>query len=50
MCDPECVKRFERVELKINSMSNDIKWFKWLIRSVILIVGSYFGVDMAGIV
>lgn len=50
MCDAECVKRFERVELKVNSIVNDIKWFKWLIRSVIIIIGSYLGIDMAGVV
>ena len=50
MCDLECVKRFERVELKVNSIANDIKWFKWIIRSSIILVGLVFGVDLTELV
>lgn len=50
MCDPECRKRFKAVELNVNSMANDLKWMRWLLRSLIVIGGAVFGVDMTGLI
>lgn len=50
MCDEDCRKRFERIELNVNSMANDLKWIRWLIRSLIVIGGAAFGVDVSGLV
>ena len=50
MCDPECRDRFERIELVVNAMSNDMKWIRWLIRSVLVIGAAAFGFDITGLV
>ncbi len=49
MCDEECRKRFKAIELNVNSMANDLKWMRWLIRSAIVIGGAAFGVDVTGL-
>lgn len=50
MCDPECRKRFEAVEKEVHQIANDMKWIRWLIRTVIVIGGAAFGVDVSGLV
>jgi hypothetical protein len=50
MCDEECRKRFKAIELNINSMANDLKWMRWLIRSAIVIGAAAFGVDVTGMI
>lgn len=50
MCDPECVKRFERIELLVVSMANDMKWLKWLVRSGIIVGAAALGVDITGVI
>lgn len=49
MCDEECRKRFEAVELKVNQIANDMKWFRWLIRTGIIVGAAAFGVDLSGL-
>jgi len=50
MCDPECRKRFEAIEISINSIANDLKWMRWIVRSAILIGAAALGVDLTGVV
>lgn len=50
MCDPECRKRFKAIELNINSMANDLKWMRWLVRTAIILIGGFFGLDLTGVV
>lgn len=50
MCDPECVKRFERVELKVNQIATDMKWFRWLVRTSVIGIGLFLGADLTGVV
>lgn len=50
MCDPECRERFKAIELNVNSMTNDLKWMRWIVRSAIILIGVFFGVDFSGVV
>ena len=50
MCDEECRKWFERIEVKVNQTANDMAWIRWLLRSVVIIGGIIFGVDVSGLV
>lgn len=50
MCDPECRKRFEAVELNLVSIANDLKWMRWIARTGIILVGAFFGLDLSGVV
>ena len=50
MCNKECLDRFQRMELKINQISTDMKWFKWLIRTAIIGIGAFFGLDISGMI
>lgn len=49
MCDSECIKRFERLEIKVTQIANDMRWFKWLIRSAIVLGAAILGIDVSGV-
>lgn len=50
MCDEECRKRLERVEFEISSISNDMKWIRWILRTGIVAGGLILGIDVTGMV
>ena len=50
MCDPDCIKRFERIELLVVSMANDMRWLKWILRTALVIGGAALGIDLSGVV
>lgn len=50
MCDAECRKRFKAIELDINSMTNDLKWMRWIGRGVIIVIGGFFGLDLTKVI
>lgn len=50
MCDEDCRKRFERIELKVNQTANDMLWIRWLLRTAVVAGGLAFGVDLTGVV
>lgn len=50
MCDAECRKRFEAIELSINSIANDMKWMRWIVRSGLVLGGAALGIDMTGVI
>lgn len=50
MCEVECRKRFERVELKVNQMANDMLWVRWMLRTGLIAGGAILGLDVAGMV
>ena len=50
MCDEECRKRFIAIEMDINSISNDMKWMRWIVRSAIVLGAAALGIDLTGVV
>lgn len=50
MCDPECAKRFQAMELKLATITTDVKWVKYMCGAVVVIVGAVFGIDLKGMV
>lgn len=50
MCDKECVARFQRIELKVNTISTDVKWFKRLAGGLLILISLIFGIDTSGLV
>ena len=48
MCDPECRKRFVVMEVQLASIATDIKWFKWLVRSITVGIAAFLGADLTG--
>ena len=50
MCDPDCRKRFIKMELELATMTTDIKWIKKLMSGLILLIATFFGIDLTGVV
>jgi len=50
MCDKECAKRFQAMELKLNQISVDVCWLKKLIGGLLIILAAVFGIDLTGMV
>ena len=50
MCDDECRERFIAIEMDISSISNDMKWMRWIVRSAIALGAAALGIDLSGVV
>jgi len=50
MCDPECRKRFIKMELEIATITVDVKWIKKLMSGLVLLIATFFGIDLVGVV
>ena len=50
MCDKECRERFQRIEMTVNGISTDMKWFKRLAGALLILVGAALGIDTTALV
>lgn len=48
MCDPECRKRFETMNVDIFVMTNDIVWIKRICVACVVIGMAGLGLDISG--
>lgn len=50
MCNTECLEKFNKMELDMNTIATDIKWMKGMCAICVVIFGATAGVDLGGVV
>lgn len=50
MCDIECLKRIQNIEIQVMQMSTDMAWIKKIVGSVFILIAAALGMDITGIV
>jgi len=50
MCDSECRKRFEAIEIDIAEIATDMKWTKHIIEICGVIFCTAIGADVTGVI
>lgn len=50
MCDTECLKRIQNIEIQVTSISTDMAWIKKIIGSLLILIAAALGIDMTGVI